>query len=154
RTQLLFDGLSSFADRDRKIQNAASTIHLQTFQWLDDATGKALADELSTKARAGVKVRIIFDPIASAPENSPMFERMRAGGVEIRAYTGVNMRWHEKHLIVDGKVAIEGSINIGDAYAFGRTDRRSRPGTEDEKVDVVQPKEAFLDVDILLEGPI
>jgi cardiolipin synthase len=57
-----------------------------------------------------------------------------------------NQRWHEKHLIVDHEVSVEGGMNVGDNYAFGGSGRL-----------IVKPDgtsvDAWRDVDVRLEGP-
>ena len=51
---------------------------------------------------------------------------MRASGVKVeeygdplRQFWDLNDRWHEKHLIVDNQIAIEGGMNIANEYALG-----------------------------------
>ncbi len=55
-----------------------------------------------------------------------------------------NNRWHEKYLIVDGKKAIIGSMNVADVHLLGGTGKM-----------VGSPKErpAWSDIDLLLAGP-
>ncbi len=149
---LLFDGVNSYAERNRLIDAAQSSINLQTFILTDDATGWDLAKRLARKATEGVKVRLIYDALGSARSDKKIFDFMRQHGVDIRAYGDpvkqfwdVNDRWHEKHLIVDGKFSIEGGMNIADEYALGGTDQlcpqRGPTG------------EPWRDVDARVEGP-
>src|SRR6185369_13254222 len=59
----------------------------------------------------------------------------------------INHRAHEKHFIVDGEVAVEGSMNLADAYMFGGTNRKYKdPATGEMKV-------FWRDIDIEIEGP-
>lgn len=152
QVRLLIDGVGSFAERNRLIDEASSSIHLQTFIFTDDATGWDLARRLGAKADEGVKVRVIVDALGSQRSSPKLFDYMRAHGVEVRAYGDpvaqfwdLNDRWHEKHLIVDGRVSIEGGMNIGDEYALGGT---GRAFARDGKLH-----EAWRDVDVRLEGP-
>ncbi|MCC6810890.1 MAG: phosphatidylserine/phosphatidylglycerophosphate/cardiolipin synthase family protein [Deltaproteobacteria bacterium] len=151
----LFDGGASFAERKRLIQSATKTIHLQTFIFNDDETGRDMAKLLIAAAQRGVKVRVIYDGFGTPFVAKEMFDEMRAAGVEVRAYAEpwrqplrTNARWHEKLLIVDSEQAISGGLNTADEYAFGGTDRvvltRGR-----ERIDV-----GWRDVDLLSRGPI
>ena len=150
-TRLLFDGVNSFAERGRLIASATSSIHLQTFIFTDDDTGWTLARQLIAKAKEGVAVRVVVDGLGSNRSDDAIFQAMRDGGVEVRAReTGLdplelNHRWHEKHLIVDGRVAVAGGMNIADEYALGGSGRQviSR-GTN--------PSEPWRDVDVRVEG--
>jgi cardiolipin synthase A/B len=151
RVDVLYDGVQSFAERARLIEAATASIHLQTFIFTDDATGQALADQLIAKAKAGVAVRVIIDGLGSKRSDDGFFDRMRAAGVDVRAretgldLTELNHRWHEKHLIVDGRVAIAGGMNIADEYALGGSGRlvmgRGDTGSE-----------PWRDVDVRIEG--
>ncbi len=152
RVRPLFDGSASFAERDRLIDAAQSSIHLQTFVFTDDDTGWDLARRLAAKASAGVEVRVIADGVGSNRTDAKLFDFMRAAGVDVRLHeTGLNLlavndRWHEKHFIVDGKVTVEGGMNIANEYAFGGSGRQvffdNKPSTE-----------AWRDVDVRVEGP-
>lgn len=147
----LFDGQNSFAERAVLIAAAKTSIHLQTFFFADDDTGWDLARSLVDRAKAGIAVRVIIDGLGCSRADPKLFEMMREGGVDVRAFeTGVdllsvNNRWHEKHLVIDGKVAIEGGMNIADEYAFGGSfkmvSRQQETSTE-----------AWSDVDVRVEG--
>jgi len=149
----LFDGVNSFAARSKLIESANESIHLQTFIFDDDETGWALARQLADKAEDGVSVRVIYDALGSMRADEKMFDFMRAAGVEVRKYGDpvmqfwdLNDRWHEKHLIVDGRAAIDGGMNIADEYALGGTDKQV-PGKG-------KAKEPWRDVDVLITGPV
>lgn len=148
----LFDGAMSFAERREVIQNAQHSVHLQTFIFNDDETGRSTAALLAERAKAGVKVRVILDGLGSSRCSPALLQQMTDAGVEVRIYaTGLdllslNNRWHEKHLVVDGKVAIEGGMNIADEYAFGGSGRRLLRGDGPER-------DAWRDTDVRVEGP-
>lgn len=152
KVSLLFDGVNSFAERNRMIDSAKESICLQTFIFNSDDTGWELANKLAAKAREGVEVRVIYDAVGSGRADPKMFEMMKEAGVDVRAYGekwkvwDINDRWHEKHLIVDGKASVQGGMNIANEYAFGGSGRqvfsRGQEGSE-----------AWRDADVKLEGP-
>lgn len=152
KVTMLFDGVNSFAERNKMIDGAKSSICLQTFIFNSDDTGWDLANRLAAKAKEGVEVRVIYDAVGTGRADPKMFEMMKDAGVDVRTYGekwkvwDINDRWHEKHLIVDGKASVEGGMNIANEYAFGGSGRQvfSR-GTEGT--------EAWRDADLKLEGP-
>lgn len=151
--EMLFDGTNSFAERNRLMDGAKSSINLQTFIFSSDDTGWELARRLAKKADEGVKVRVIYDAVGSNRADPAMFQLMKDHGVELRPHgellthiLDINNRWHEKHLIVDGKTSIEGGMNIANEYALGGSGRQvfSRGETATEP---------WRDVDVKTEGP-
>ena len=154
KVSMLFDGVNSFAERNKMIDGARESICFQTFIFNSDDTGWALANKLAAKAKEGVEVRVIYDASGSSRADPKMFEMMKNAGVDVQAYGekykvwDVNDRWHEKHLIVDGKASVEGGMNVANEYALGGSGKQvfSRG---DGKVGT----EAWRDADIKLEGP-
>lgn len=152
QVRVLLDGVASFGERERLIGSATTSIHLQTFIFRSDRTGWSVARQLVDKAREGVHVRVIFDQLGSAGMSAEMLDFMKAGGVEARGHghlvtepLKLNARWHQKHLVVDGRAAIEGGMNIGDEYALG--------GTGKMVMKKGFASEPFRDVDVLVRGP-
>jgi len=80
---------------------------------------------LREKAARGVDVRIIFDDFGSIKRQSKGFiTRLKAEGIQVSVFNPINPimnifmnnRDHRKIVVIDGKVAITGGINIGDEY--------------------------------------
>ncbi|MBT6431925.1 MAG: hypothetical protein HOK97_06180 [Deltaproteobacteria bacterium] len=152
--QLLLDGTDSFAARRNLIRGATHSIYMQTFIFNDDATGWDLARELSLRAQEGIDVRVIYDGIGSLRAAPEMFDYMRENGVQVHEYGDpvnqfwdLNDRWHEKHLIVDQEVSIEGGMNIANEYALGGSGRLVFSRSE-------KAEEPWRDVDVRLTGPV
>ena len=150
---MLFDGVNSFTERNRLIDGAKESISLQTFIFNSDDTGWELANRLSAAAKRGVEVRVIYDGMGSNRADPKMFEMMKQAGVQVREYADpkeqpleINARWHEKHLVVDGRTSIEGGMNIANEYALGGSGKmvysRGKTATE-----------PWRDADVKLEGP-
>lgn len=108
------------------IEAAKDTVHLETYIFRDDATGAEFARRLSAKARAGVRVRVIYDAIGSMDMDPDFVHKMRNSGVQFLEYHPIapwRPRWswwfrdHRKALIVDSRLAFTGGVNICDDHA-------------------------------------
>jgi cardiolipin synthase len=150
----LFDGVDSFAARKQLIENAKQTIHLQTFIFSDDDTGRETAKLLCDAARRGVRVRVIYDALGTGRSGAALFDMMRAAGCEVRAYGELskqpwtlNSRWHQKLLMVDSEQAIAGGMNIANEYAFGGSSKLVRSRGP-------QAEAPWRDTDVLISGPV
>ncbi len=89
-----------------------------------DKSGRDLISLLAKKAREGVKVRLIYDTFGYIrARRSDFRELIEAGGMVygylpsfLRTALEANYRMHRKIVVIDGRVAYTGGINIGDDY--------------------------------------
>ncbi len=109
------------------IGEAQHSIHIATYIFSDDVTGKRLMSFLVERARAGIKVRVLYDAFGSAGPNLRLFfwryrkiPNMRLVGYSqanvLKRKFQLNLRNHRKILVVDGQVAFTGGINFHDVY--------------------------------------
>jgi cardiolipin synthase len=119
------EGRSAFAAMRDAIESARRHIHLEYFIIQPDATGQKLLDILARKAAAGVEVRLLYDAVGSRRLHRWTLRRLREAGGKVHAFlplnllrrrVQVNLRDHRKLLIVDGRIAFTGGLNIGDEY--------------------------------------
>jgi cardiolipin synthase len=105
---------------------ARETVHLETYIFGNDQTGRAFAELLAARARAGVRVRVIYDAIGSLDLDPVLVTLMRNSGVQLLEYHPVapwrprwawNKRDHRKLLICDGRAAFVGGMNLCDEHA-------------------------------------
>jgi cardiolipin synthase len=88
--ELLVDGKEMFPAFLEAIEAARSSIHIESYIWADDASGRAVAQALIERAHAGVKVRAIFDAVGC--EGSERLETdLRHGGVEVLVYNRLGL---------------------------------------------------------------
>ncbi|MBI5140528.1 MAG: phosphatidylserine/phosphatidylglycerophosphate/cardiolipin synthase family protein [Candidatus Vogelbacteria bacterium] len=73
-------------------------------------------ETLTEKARSGVKVKIVLDGFGSFGLSGATRKKLTDSGVEICAFNSWFRRIHRKILIVDGRVAFMGGVNIGQKY--------------------------------------
>jgi cardiolipin synthase len=125
-TRLLVDGPETYRAMFEAIAGARRPVHLETYILEDDETGRRLAELLLERQRQGVRVSVLYDAIGAIGTPEAYFDRLREGGVEVCAFNPVNPRAgrrvalnhrdHRKILVVDGRVAYTGGVNISDVY--------------------------------------
>jgi len=123
RLELLLDGTKAYPKMLEEIEKATSSIHLQSFIIMDDDVGKAILGRLEHKASSGVKVKVIYDKFGSTKalysflkrkygRNIPNFEMRAFSRFTLKSPWGIQLRNHRKVLVIDGKTAFIGGINI------------------------------------------
>ncbi|HEY4542024.1 MAG TPA: cardiolipin synthase [Noviherbaspirillum sp.] len=159
KVQLLADGPATMRAMREAIVEARDHINLETYIFDADAVGHALADLLIEKRRAGVVVNLIYDSVGSLATPREFFERMRAAGVAVLEYNPVNplvargdwkvnQRDHRKMLVVDGRTAFTGGVNISQVYGKSALSvSKSDPAPEDARAA------AWRDTHMRIEGP-
>jgi cardiolipin synthase C len=135
---VIADDFDAFQWRYESTLQASQSLDLQYYYWRPDLTGRMLAHAVLNAADRGVFVRILIDDVNAigldasylALDQHDKIEvrlfnpcRSREGWIRRRAelalkYFTATRRMHNKLWIVDGKAAILGGRNIGDAY-FG-----------------------------------
>lgn len=123
---LLRDGTAAYPQMLKEIHNAKRSILLQSFIIADDEIGRDILKALEYKASTGVEVKILYDSFGSFfSAFYRMFNRFGRGieTFRIRPFSLMNsftrwriqMRNHRKLLVIDGKTAFLGGINISAA---------------------------------------
>lgn len=123
--RLLRDGVEAYPAMLEAIATARRTVRLETYMFVDDSVGELFGRALAEAAERGVEVRVLFDAVGSWSTPNSFFARLRARGVDIRAFRPFSLRtWrhvhrrnHRKLLVVDGEVAFIGGINISEHWA-------------------------------------
>jgi len=125
RVDTLLNGDQIFPAMLEAIRSARKTITFETYIYWSGEVGKAFADALAERAKAGVKVHILLDWVGSQKIKAEYLQQMEAAGVEIRKYhpprwyniNKLNNRTHRKLLIVDGRVGFTGGVGIADEWS-------------------------------------
>jgi cardiolipin synthase len=126
RVRLLLGGEQAYPAMLHAIAAAEREVLLETYIWATDQNGRRFIDAVCIKAQEGVRVRCIIDGAGSFGFSGADVERMRNAGVLLsvfhpvgpwRARWGWTVRDHRKLLIVDGRIAFAGGMNLGDDYA-------------------------------------
>jgi cardiolipin synthase A/B len=104
---------------EKAIRAARHSVHVDVYIWKPEQPGERLADLLCRRARDGVAVRILVDPIGSPGFDQQLRPRLLGAGCEAHyfrplhehplSFTGRN---HRKLVVVDGRVGFSGGFGI------------------------------------------
>jgi cardiolipin synthase len=131
RLQLLHSGGEYFPALIAAIDSAAHEVHLETYIFADDRTGRAVAAAMAAAARRGVAVRVLVDGFGARDFAAGLGVALAAAGVEVMTYrpeigqTRIRRhrlrRLHRKLAVVDGRIAFAGGINVIDDFDDGES---------------------------------
>ena len=124
RYQVLVNGDRIFPSMLAAIRGAKRTIDFETYIYWSGEIGKAFADALAERARAGVRVHVLLDWVGSSKMEDALIDELTSAGVEIQKYHPphwshlgrLNNRTHRKLLVVDGAVGFTGGVGIADKW--------------------------------------
>jgi cardiolipin synthase A/B len=151
---LLKNGTETYRAMLAAIHDAQDSINIEMYIFSDGQVGNMFANALIERQRHGVQVNLMYDGVGSFPTSASFFDRLRENGIAVLEYRPldpfakrfhwtISHRNHRKMLIVDGRIAFTGGINISEVYASGVGSGGSGGSTE-----------YWRDTDIELEGPV
>lgn len=123
----LNNGDEMFPAMLQAIKEAHASICLETYIYNKGEIGDQFTAALEERARAGVHVHVIYDPVGSSHLNKAYIQRLQAAGAQVQRYhplrwfglsadARLNNRTHRKLLIVDGRVGFTGGAGISDEW--------------------------------------
>ena len=158
---LLQDGPATYQAMFAAISAAKDHINLETYILDDDEVGQRFAQALMAKQAQGVQVNLLRDSAGTFGTPAAFFAQLAASGIRVHEFNPINplaaraswqwnQRDHRKLLIVDGRTAFLGGINISSVYSGGSFKSGSKgqpknPGADDP---------AWRDTDLQLQGPV
>lgn len=118
-------GEAAFPDILKALESARDFIFIETFIIDEGYMWGSILKILCDKAREGVDVRVLYDGMCEMSSLSIDYsKRVERLGIKCRPFAKImpflsshyNYRDHRKMIIVDGKVAFTGGINLADEY--------------------------------------
>ena len=157
RVLLLQDGPTTFKAMYAAILAARDHINMETYILDDDEVGQRFAQALIEKQRQGVQVNLIRDSVGTINTSEAFFRQLTDNGIKVLEFNPMNplvarkdwelnQRDHRKLLIVDGRTAFLGGINISSVYSGGSFSQHSRTRSDGSP--------AWRDTDLQLQGPV
>lgn len=152
---LVQNGRPTYDLMEQAILSAKTNISVESYTIEGDSIGTAITDLLIEKHRKGVAVEVIYDSYGSQDTPPAFWKRLKDEGIPVLEYNPLdaaktrvgydpNDRDHRKCMIIDGKLAVMGGVNISEIYLYGGTE----PGSTDR---FWVP---WRDTDIRVEGPV
>ncbi len=124
--RLLIDGEATFDAILRGIDSAQEYILMQFYIVKDDTIGGEIKEALIKKAREGVRISFMIDIIGSYSLPQSWLQELEDAGIQTTGFGKIthkhttrlqlNFRNHRKIIVIDGKTAFVGGLNIGDEY--------------------------------------
>lgn len=127
-TELYQEGEAAFASLLRDLQEAQHSIDMEFYIFSAVGIGMVIGEVLLQRAQEGVRVRLIYDDVGSWRMPRSFRRRLKEGGVQLAAFhpvlvpwlsTRVNYRNHRKIVVIDGRYAHMGGMNVADKYMWG-----------------------------------
>ena len=157
QVKLLQDGPATYQAMFAAIEAAQDHINMETYILEADEVGQRFAEALMAKQRQGVQVNLMYDSVGTFGTPPAFFKQLTDSGMRLLEFNPINpllargqwelnQRDHRKLLIVDGRIAFLGGINISGVYSGGSFGARLHPRTDG------QP--AWRDTDLQLQGPV
>ena len=125
QADLLIDGNETFEAIFNAIERAEDYILVQFFIFKDDHLGRKFRDCLLERAKAGIRIYLLYDEIGCRALPNNYFKKLKNGGIQVHSFNTtqgrrnrfqLNFRNHRKIIITDGREAFVGGMNIGDEY--------------------------------------
>jgi cardiolipin synthase len=125
RVHLVANGEEMFTTLVQQIREAKYSIHITTFILGRDDTGRRLVKLLATRAREGIKVRLLLDAVGCVFTSRGFVQPIRDAGGEVARFLPViplpfrssaNLRNHRKIAVFDQHTAIVGGHNLAREY--------------------------------------
>ena len=158
---LLQNGPETYAAMFEAIRGARDSINLETYIFDDDEAGQRFSQLLLERQAAGVQVNVIHDSVGSLLTPRAFFDRLREGGVNVLEFNPVNPlagnrkawalnnRDNRRQLVVDGRTAFTGGVNISATYSSAPGGKRSRKAGEPRN-----PTDGWRDTHVRISGPV
>jgi len=124
KIELVLSGEDYFKRALDIINHSKVKLHLQTYIFIDDSTGKAVIEAMENAVKRGVKVKLLVDAFGSFALSNHAIHQMQKSGIEFRTFSPLfvkrrirfGRRLHHKILVADEREALIGGINVEDKY--------------------------------------
>lgn len=158
---LLQNGPATYRAMFAAIRSAKDHINLETYIFDNDEIGQKFSDLLLERQAAGVQVNVIHDSFGALMTPRVFFDRLRQGGIRVIEFNPLNPlagnqdewrlnnRDHRRQLIIDGRIAFTGGVNISNSYSSAPSGRLSR-----KKQAMPGRATGWRDTHIRIEGPV
>jgi cardiolipin synthase A/B len=124
--EILQNGSEKYPRLRADLKTAQHSIHMEYFEWSSDEMMQEFKQILIERAKAGVQVRILYDPLGCLLMLKQQYvKEMNAGGVHMLPWAPlynlhtISYRSHRKIVVIDGTIAYTGGLNMTEEYLNG-----------------------------------
>jgi cardiolipin synthase len=119
------DGESAYRELLALIDQAQATIHITTYILGRDEVGRAVVERLAQRAKEGIAIRLLLDAMGSWRVGSRLVAPLTSAGGRVAYFMRMfhipfrgraNLRNHRKIVVIDGRRALVGGMNIAQEY--------------------------------------
>ena len=134
RLNLLRDGETYFPALLSAVHGARCSVSVQMYRFHGGMVATRFAHAFADRARAGVPVRVLIDDYGTGGMDRELATFLGSSGVDVRIYNPLritnlcrlNRRNHRKLIVIDGREAFVGGMNLDDVFAGGAGKRAWR----------------------------
>jgi len=125
RAQLLINGDATFDSILAGIAAADRYVLVQFYMFHDDGLGRRMQQALIERAKAGVRVSVLYDEVGSKGLPKSYTQALEDAGAKVSSFKPtqgwrnrfqIDFRNHRKMVVVDGTTGWVGGHNVGDEY--------------------------------------
>jgi len=125
----LVDGDEAYPAMIEAIAGARQSIAMCSYIFDNDRAGLMFLDALGNAVCRGIEVRVLIDAVGARYSRPQITKLLEAGGVTVAKFMDspiplrnpyVNLRNHRKILVVDGRLAFTGGMNIREGCLLRR----------------------------------
>ena len=165
RVDLLQDGPGTYAAMLAAIDGARDHVNLESYILEAEGPGEEFARRLIARAKAGVRINVLYDSFGSIGTPASYFDHLRANGVNVCEYNplrrlgnllsrALHLRDHRKLMVVDGRIGFIGGVNISPVYSAGSSPLAAFGGSGTAADGAAPTKPGWRDTHVRVEGPI
>jgi len=128
RVDALVDGDQAYPEMLAAIEGATASVTLMSYIFDSGKVGDSFVRALGGAVGRGVEVRVLIDDVGARYSTPRMAGRLRRAGARVAHFMPgwfpwrapyVNLRNHRKIMVVDGRTAFTGGLNIRDEFWRG-----------------------------------
>ena len=127
RVRLLRDGPATFDAMIELIDEARTSVALESYIFRSDEVGERFAEALKRAVGRGASVRLLLDWIGARGTSRSFIRQIARAGIDVqvfnkpgfRPWLGLVPRDHRKLLVVDERVGITGGVGVGREWMTG-----------------------------------
>jgi cardiolipin synthase len=121
----LFNGDEAYPEMLLAIDQAKLSATLSSYIFDNDRVGHLFIEALKRAIARKVKVRVLIDDIGLRYSFRPVLKKLKKAKIPVARFLGalrpmtfphINLRKHRKILIIDGKIAFTGGMNIREGH--------------------------------------